>query len=158
VVATAPDERVAHVATAAVRPRAQGHLSMVRPEVGHGRVVVLDARPARAPAAAALRLVALDGPFAPGRHPPRRVLGTVPLAPDGSVFGHVPADTPLLVEVLDAEGTVVEASRSPFWVRPNETRGCIGCHEPRDRAPPNVRPAAVLADPVSFLDDGEAGS
>jgi hypothetical protein len=31
---------------------------------------------------------------------------------------------------------------SDLWVRPGEQRGCIGCHEPRGRAPEN---RAILA-------------
>ena len=75
-------------------------------------------------------------------------LGDVPLEADGSFLVRLPADVPLALELLDGDGRVVARQRAPFWLRPGETRGCIGCHEDPDTSPPNVRPLAVAAEPV----------
>jgi hypothetical protein len=77
-------------------------------------------------------------------------LGDVPLAADGSFFAKVPADTPLLIDILDANDKILVETVSPIWVRPKEIRGCVGCHEDPETAPPNRRPLAVLEDPVDL--------
>ncbi|MCE9634901.1 MAG: hypothetical protein K8T90_04275 [Planctomycetes bacterium] len=118
----------------AARTRSQGHLSVAKAEVAFGTLYCVDARRG-APGAVAVRVRA-EGPAA-------RVLGTVPLAADGSFHLRVPADTPIVFEAVDAEGRAVAAEAAPIWVRGNETRGCVGCHDDVETAPPNVRPAAV---------------
>ena len=127
--------------------RPQGHLSMLRRGYTNGTLLCLDARPPRHPDAARVRIKALRGPHVDGAAPESQALGEVPLAEDGSFFVSVPADTPLLLDVLDARGKLLDAGITPFWVRPNETRACIGCHEQPDTAPPNRRPLAVDHDP-----------
>ncbi len=73
-----------------------------------------------------------------------RILGTVPLETDGSAMFRVPANTPLAVQTLDAEGKAVQLMRSWFTVRPGETLSCVGCHEsPADTAPSRLAQAAV---------------
>ena len=137
------------VAAASPRPRPQGHLSMVDPELGSGQIFGVDARPPGRAGAAALRVRSLSGPaWRP------EVLGTVDLAADGSFFVEVPANLPLLLDVLDAEGRPIEASATPLWVRPKEKRGCVGCHEDPHLAPPNRRPLAVLDPPVDLTGGG----
>lgn len=76
-------------------------------------------------------------------------LGTTPLK-EGSFYIEVPADTPLRFRTLDADGQVVRGPSGWVWVRPNEYRGCIGCHEDRELAPPNQIPRAVTDRPVSL--------
>jgi hypothetical protein len=61
----------------------------------------------------------------------KRILGTVPVADDGSVFFSVPADRFVYFQLLDAEGRMVQSMRSGTIVRPGETSGCAGCHENR---------------------------
>jgi hypothetical protein len=121
-----------------VRP--QGHLSVVDPAKPAGAVFCVDARPAGVAAAHGVRFVVLEE--TPVSY------GDAPLETDGSFFARVPADTPLGLELLDAEGRVIASQHAPFWVRPGETRGCIGCHEDQDTTPPNVRPIAILGQPV----------
>jgi hypothetical protein len=75
------------------------------------------------------------------------LLGTVAVEPDGSFFLKVPARTPLRLRTLDAEGGVLQAMRSWFWVMPREGRGCIGCHEDRELSPPNRHTLALRKDP-----------
>lgn len=63
-----------------------------------------------------------------------RVLGTVPLAADGSFAVEVPADRLLHLQVLDNDRRVVGNQQVWMHVRPGERKGCIGCHEPPDSA------------------------
>lgn len=145
--AALPDgHEVIGATTLAPSPRPQGHLSFVDPKTPWGQLLCLDARFPRTAAAARVRVRRYD-PAAP------RTAGDVvvetALEEDGSFFVRVPPDAPLLVQVLDAAGTVVERSRTPIWVRPRETRGCVGCHEEPDVSPPNRRPRAVGRDAVA---------
>ena len=81
-----------------------------------------------------------------------RILGVVPLLPDGSAHFEAPADTPLFLEPLDAAGrrlqfdwnypvtsvpigskqTLMEMSY--ISARPGEVKSCNGCHAPQDEA------------------------
>ncbi len=141
------------VVAASPRPRPQGHLSMVDPEGDRGQVFAVDARPPGHGDAAALRVRSLSGADLE-----EAVLGTVELAADGSFFVEVPADLPLLFDVLDPEGRPIETSTTPLWVRPKEKRGCVGCHEDPELAPPNRRPLAVLDPPVDLTGASPRGT
>jgi hypothetical protein len=79
-------------------------------------------------------------------------LGEVPLEADGSFYLELPADTPVQLETLDAAGRVVRGPSAWIWVRPNERRGCIGCHEDRELSPENRVPLAIEKPPVSLTD------
>jgi formylglycine-generating enzyme required for sulfatase activity len=62
-----------------------------------------------------------------------RILGTVPVADDGSASFRVPANTPVSIQTLDAEGKAVQLMRSWFTAMPGERVSCVGCHEtPKD--------------------------
>ena len=74
----------------------------------------------------------------------RRILGTAPVEADGSFHIRVPAKTPLAFQLLDREGKVIISQHSWAWVMPRESRGCIGCHENRELAPPNQLPRAII--------------
>lgn len=80
-----------------------------------------------------------------------RDLGTTPLHPDGSFYVEVPADVPLRFELLDTDGRVLVHETEFNYVRPGETKGCIGCHEPRNTAPGNAPPHATGYPPVPTL-------
>ena len=84
-------------------------------------------------------------------------LGTVPLAPDGSFSVEVPADMPLALQAVDAEGRSELNEMSWLYVRPGERRSCIGCHQPREAAPAFTgSPAdALRAKPVKLLGQGD---
>ncbi|MCX7046392.1 MAG: SUMF1/EgtB/PvdO family nonheme iron enzyme [Candidatus Sumerlaeota bacterium] len=58
-----------------------------------------------------------------------RILGLTPLESDGSAHFRVPANTPIAVQPLDAEGKAVQLMRSWFTAMPGETVSCVGCHE-----------------------------
>ena len=55
---------------------------------------------------------------------------------DGSANFRVPANTPIAVQPLDAEGKAVQLMRSWFTAMPGEVVSCVGCHEPQNTAPP----------------------
>lgn len=84
-------------------------------------------------------------------------LGTVPLAPDGSFAIEVPADTAIALQAVDAEGRSELNQMSWMYVRPGETRGCVGCHQPRQDAPmPSVGLLkAVAAAPLKLTGRGD---
>ncbi len=84
-------------------------------------------------------------------------LGTVPLAPDGSFSIEVPADVPIALQAVDAEGRSELNEMSWIYVRPGERRACLGCHHPRNASPPKESslPQALLAEPLKLLGQGE---
>jgi HEAT repeat protein len=64
-----------------------------------------------------------------------RILGTVPVAPDGSFSIEVPADRLLHVQALDSNWHVMEDQLIWMHLQPGENRGCMGCHEEPDASP-----------------------
>lgn len=60
-----------------------------------------------------------------------RVLGTVPVEPDGSASFEVPALRAVFFVALDEKGLAVKRMQSFTMVMPGETQGCVGCHESR---------------------------
>jgi hypothetical protein len=95
------------------------------------------------PAGAAKTLRVVEGvPSAVGKPASRRLLGDVPIAPDGSYQVTVPANTPVQLHVLDAAGRTLRAS-TWLWVRNHDAQGCVGCHEDPERVPPNRLPEAL---------------
>lgn len=92
-----------------------------------------------------------------GEDPSKCVLGTVPVEADGSVNFRVPAGLPVFFQALDADGLAVQTMRSLTYVQPHQTLSCIGCHEPRNTAPPN-RPLAAASRAPSRLTPPVAGA
>ncbi|MFQ5589654.1 MAG: hypothetical protein ACE5HE_00695 [Phycisphaerae bacterium] len=84
---------------------------------------------------------------------PARILGEVPPAADGSVYMKVPADRPLRLQLVDGDGFTIINERAWFWVRPNERRVCIGCHEDRELSPHNAVALATRRAPTDLTDD-----
>jgi len=70
----------------------------------------------------------------------KRVLGTVPVEPDGSANFTVPADKFIFFQLLDENGMMVQSMRSGTIIQSGEKQGCVGCHETRteDTTPPPV--------------------
>jgi len=81
---------------------------------------------------------------------PRRILGDIPLPSDGSFYIKVPSETPIAFQVLDKNDMAVLTHQNWMWGMPKENRGCIGCHEDRERTPPN-RLAEALKKPAPNL-------
>ena len=74
-----------------------------------------------------------------------RVLGTVPVAPDGSAHFSAPALRPLFFVALDGQGRAVKRMQSFTQLMPGEHQGCTGCHEPRTSAPRPYAAGTVTA-------------
>jgi hypothetical protein len=64
-----------------------------------------------------------------------RILGTVPVQPDGSAYFEVPAMRSVFFVALDEKDFAVKRMQSFLTVEPGETIGCVGCHEHRARPP-----------------------
>lgn len=86
--------------------------------------------------------VGLDGPW-----DIKRVMGTVPVEPDGSAYFRAPANMPITVQPLDAEGKAIQWMRSWLTAMPGETVSCVGCHERQNLAPASRRSMAVARPP-----------
>ena len=69
----------------------------------------------------------------------KKVLGEVPVEPDGSAYFRVPACVPIYFMALDEKGRALQRMRSFTHLMPGETQGCVGCHEPRRQSPPAQR-------------------
>ena len=74
-----------------------------------------------------LGTIGMDGPW-----DIKRIIGEVDVEEDGSALFTVPANTPLFVQPLDAEGKALQVMRSWFTAMPGELLSCIGCHEDRN--------------------------
>lgn len=66
---------------------------------------------------------------------PKRIVGTAPVAEDGSVAFEAPANVPLLFQLVDENDMAVMSMRSFVYLQPGEQATCTGCHEPRDTTP-----------------------
>jgi hypothetical protein len=84
-----------------------------------------------------------------------RVLGTVPLAHDGSFFVEAPADRLLHFQVLDSDRRVLGNQNTWIYARPEEDKSCVGCHEAPGTAPPTSAPIASRIAPVRLLPSGD---
>ncbi len=78
-----------------------------------------------------------------------RVIGTIPIEPDGSVRVEVPANTPLHLALLDIDENVLIRETAFNVVGPGEVLSCVGCHESMALAPPPSarRPLALANAP-----------
>ena len=77
-------------------------------------------------------------------------LGTFPMMPNGSFNAEVPADMPLAIQAVDAEGRAVVNELSWIYTRPGEPRSCIGCHADRNAAPEFVPTSAQPRRPTNL--------
>jgi len=84
--------------------------------------------------------------------PGKYVLGTAPVAEDGSVFFRVPSGVPVFFQALDSDGVAIQTMRSLTYVAGNQTLSCVGCHESRDSAPP-VLSAKPRGEPAALTPD-----
>ncbi|NQV35637.1 MAG: hypothetical protein HQ515_23285, partial [Phycisphaeraceae bacterium] len=85
----------------------------------------------------------------------KRIIGTVPVETDGSVYFEMPADTWVYFQLLDEKGMMVQSMRSGMIVQPGETIGCVGCHDNRHKAPLVAQthmPMAMRAKPKKLKD------
>jgi hypothetical protein len=77
-------------------------------------------------------------------------LGYVDVAEDGSFYLKVMADKPFQIQSIDKDGHVSGSSCGWIWLRPNERRGCVGCHENPEIVPDNRVPLSVEKSPVTI--------
>src|SRR5437667_6560093 len=95
-----------------------------------------------------------------------RILGVVPIFPDGSCYFEAPADTPIFLDPIDAAGNRVmmewnypnssaavgfhqTAMQGAYMVgRAGETKSCYGCHATQTDAVPNVEITALKHGPA----------
>lgn len=89
-------------------------------------------------------VIGMDGPW-----DMRRTLGTVPVNPDGSALFKVPANTPIALQPLDADGKALQVMRSWLTARNGEYLSCVGCHERASFTPQTV-PARTRAKPAAI--------
>jgi len=87
--------------------------------------------------------IGIDGPW-----DVHRILGTVPVGPDGSAAFTVPANTPIAVQPLDEKGRALQVMRSWFTAMPGEVLSCVGCHESQNTGPPSKFRLASFRKPV----------
>ena len=74
--------------------------------------------------------IGMDGPW-----DMRRILGTTPVAEDGSAVVRIPANTPIAIQPLDEDGKALQIMRSWFTAMPGEVLSCVGCHEDTETVP-----------------------
>jgi hypothetical protein len=70
-----------------------------------------------------------------GTYTLERILGTVPIEPDGSAYMELPAMRSLFFVALDENNNSVKRMHSFLTIMPGETTSCVGCHEQRQRTP-----------------------
>ncbi len=88
-------------------------------------------------------VVGMEGPW-----DIKRIVGTVPVRPDGSASFRIPANTPIALQPLDAEGKALQLMRSWLTGMPGEVVSCVGCHESPNSSPtssPHTAPSLVAA-------------
>ena len=86
----------------------------------------------------------------------RRILGTIPVEPDGSAYFNLPVDIPVYLQAIGEDGLVVQSMRSATYVKPGEELFCVGCHDQRYDAPrPTSVPTAFRRDPSDIKRDVE---
>ena len=73
-----------------------------------------------------------------------KLLGSAPVARDGSFFVQVPTEQPLQVELVDEAGKTLKRESGFFWMRRGEQRGCVGCHAGPETSPENAVPMILL--------------
>jgi mono/diheme cytochrome c family protein/cytochrome c553 len=64
-----------------------------------------------------------------------RVVGTVPVDPDGSARFKLPAKRAFFFVALDENNLAVKRMQSFLTVMPGESTSCVGCHEERTASP-----------------------
>jgi len=79
-------------------------------------------------------------------------LGTVAVEKDGSFYLKVLANIPFRIQTLDNKGQVVNGPGSWIYLRPNERRGCVGCHENEEQVPENRQPLSVKKAPIMLTE------
>ena len=107
------------------------------------RLLVLEQTPQSVPRQSPVSTASACG----GSFSIQRILGTVPVEPDGSAYFEVPAMRSLLFVALDENDLAVKKMQSFVTVQPGETTGCVGCHEAPNGTAARIRPHPTVARP-----------
>ena len=75
----------------------------------------------------------------------RAVLGTVPVAADGSAYFDLPIGKPVYFQALNRRNLAVQSMRSATYIQRGKRLLCRGCHEPHHSTPPSA-----MAFPLAF--------
>lgn len=143
--------RVISVVRANQNPAPRALTSVVNAAKDLGTLLCLDVRTSQLPHVSSLDADSIRSvrAYAAGHRATEVLLGEAPIEPDGSFFLQVPANMPLRLTLVGDDGKTLESCDGSLWVRPNENRGCIGCHEDPDLVPENRVPLAVRASPAT---------
>ena len=76
-------------------------------------------------------------------------MGVFKPSKDGSFYLKVAANKPFQIRSLDENGKIIRQC-DWIWLRNNERRGCVGCHEDQDIVPDNRIPYAVKKAPIGI--------
>ena len=76
-----------------------------------------------------------------------KILGTIPVEPDGSAYMELPANRSIFFIALDENNNAVKRMHSFTSVAPGETSSCVGCHESRTSTPVHTMVAAASKKP-----------
>jgi hypothetical protein len=80
----------------------------------------------------------------------KRFIGEIDPDEDGSFNVQIPANTPIQIQALDAQGIALRSS-AWIWAKNKEQRGCIGCHEDGERTPENVMATALTRVSINLM-------
>ena len=83
-----------------------------------------------------------------------RVLGTAPLATDGSFYVEAPSNRLMHFQVLDSDRRVVGNQLTWMYTAGGETKSCVGCHEPIHTTASAFNPLAIHEPPIDFTPVG----
>jgi hypothetical protein len=130
------------------RPEPDGRSSVVTENDPNGKLYCLNVyisdldRPEWMPHGTVKRLRVLEGISSADDIPgpllvQKRILGEIAVEQDGSFNIEIPANTPIELQTLDADGMALR-SCSWIWAKNHEPRGCIGCHEDGELTPENI--------------------
>ena len=78
------------------------------------------------------------------------LMGEVQAEEDGSFYLKIAADIPIQIRNVDRDGKTIRGPSAWIWLRPNERRGCVGCHADPELVPENRVPMAVNKPPVEI--------
>ena len=74
-----------------------------------------------------------------------RVVGTIPVEPDGSAYMELPALRSFFFVALDEKEDSIKRMQSFLTVMPGEVTSCVGCHENRTQTPASRPTRGMLA-------------
>ena len=110
------------------------------------KLMILEALPKPVNFSGTMEPISMGGTFTLNR-----VLGTVPVEPDGSAHFELPAMRSIFFVALDENDLAVKRMQSFTSVQPGERFSCVGCHEERGSTAPVGRLALAMQRPASRI-------